>query len=299
MLLQHRVFYRDLLYSVSNTRIRRDRSRKLLPYYYAQFTSSSKRREETPHGGTSYTSYDYQAPRDIHMSYEEAQIRFYSYLFLFPFVFFAIYDLCFIERNSFSGKREIHFFGGLGHKHIGKYISKRIDQKYRECFYRMDTEETERVNNILGIILSKNELSDVLNNSPKVQVLLHSKPGIFLNLDGDIMYITSTLVDMCSTDSELAYIISHELAHYLLSHQAHRLLMYNIPAALTWGNTLSRGSIGAKMNARRFKGGRFLCYYPGYMGVDRFREKDADLLAITMATIAGYILHSVLYIIYI
>lgn len=91
--------------------------------------------------------------------------------------------------------------------------------QHKENFLPQSSPYVQKVENIFRKIVQNNpELESLLNEKFKVSVI----DSVMINAitSGDDLLIFKGMIDLCSTDDQVAYLISHELANHVLKHPA-------------------------------------------------------------------------------
>eukprot|EP00826_Nyctotherus_ovalis_P007238 TRINITY_DN11797_c0_g1_i2.p1 TRINITY_DN11797_c0_g1~~TRINITY_DN11797_c0_g1_i2.p1 ORF type:complete len:278 (-),score=17.99 TRINITY_DN11797_c0_g1_i2:315-1148(-) len=221
---------------------------------------------------------EYQAPsensHDHFNSHSDGKIL--MSLILWPLGIWIVYDLLFVRRNPYSHKREFKLVCQSLESYIcKKYMTKLIYTPYYRFLLKQSTPESQRAKRVFQSIIEENGLFPLKN----WKVLVYDLPNMFvhLSLDKKLILSTKTLL-LAQTDDQLAFLITHEIAHFLLDHNMIRLVKH-------WMNR--RSALRNKKIALDSAESDFdklavinnmVCYYPSYRLLDKFNERDTDIL---------------------
>ena len=222
---------------------------------------------------------EYQAPNesDYDKSNTHSDDKFLISLLLWPVGIWIAYNLLFIKRNSYSHKREFKLICHPFQSYLcKKYMTSLICQPYYRLLLKQSTPESQRVMKVLEVIVRTNNL----NSLKDCKVLVYDLPNMFLHLSMDKKLIVSTkTLLLTQTDNELAFLIAHEIAHFLLDHNLMRVIKHwlNYKARLR-EKRLIQDSINNDFD-KLAELNDLICYYPSYSLLDKFNERDTDILA--------------------
>ena len=121
--------------------------------------------------------------------------------------------------------------------------------------------------------------SEMLYKLETMPVLLSYTAEINAWTDGDVIYIASAMFDFAKSDSELAIILAHEMAHVIKNHKGIRIISSTTAAAMS---TISDAFVAGLGNLVNLGSKLVLLKY------DRHQENEADLLALQIINNAQY-----------
>ncbi len=84
--------------------------------------------------------------------------------------------------------------------------------------YKKDTDEAQLTNKALDRIIKANDLEQHLSSNFEAKVIHNENIGMFMNLDQKFYVSVAVLRATGMREEELALMLCHELAHYLLDH---------------------------------------------------------------------------------
>lgn len=253
----------------------------IMPIFSRKYTKINKRLFSENLKSNSEIS-DYQAPNDPNDNFEDInneEFKFVLNILLYIFGAWMTYDLLFITRNQFSGKRTFKIISKSIESYIAAYyMEKHLYEPYKKLLLKSTTEEHKRVINILRTIIEKNELNHEID---LYKVKVYDLPNLFIIFTPDktLSISTKTLL-LCKNDDELSYLIGHEIAHFLMGHGAKRILLhhFSIKKLIERANQNYTGLSMVNDFDRLTKLNEFICYYPSYSLCDKFEERDTDVL---------------------
>ncbi|CDW80167.1 m48 family [Stylonychia lemnae] len=234
--------------------------------------------------------FDYQAPKDdSYQNFQSTKDFIRRYFILFPLAAYCFYELCFISKNRISKNREYKLFGGLFHSSVlGPLISQRISKAYEGKFYKQDTEEVKLVRNIIDKVVLSNNLIQHVSPYYQVKVIHNENIGMFMNVDNKLYVSVNVLKIAEMKEEQVALLICHELAHYILDHQIQRLLnslghymlkdlgLFKLKSDIKFRDpTLDEFK-------KRTQVQHYLCFYPHQRVMSKFYERNCDTLAIQL-----------------
>ena len=227
---------------------------------------------------------EYQSPNDDSEDEDNKDDLKYALSFIaWPIAFWFLYDFFFVRRNKYSHRRVTKLICRSFEAYISKkYMTNLLHTPYRKYLLKQSTEETQRVINVLKKLIAYNKLTELQN----IRVMVYDIPNMFINLSADKVLIVSTkTLLLAKTDSELAFLICHAIAHFLLDHSNDTILNHY------WSQSSllelsSMQDIGEKNTEsvvddfdRLVPLNEMVCYYPMYHLLDKFEERDTDVLA--------------------
>ncbi|MFA4029811.1 MAG: hypothetical protein GDYSWBUE_001105 [Candidatus Fervidibacterota bacterium] len=96
---------------------------------------------------------------------------------------------------------------------VGKQAAVEVEREYGGALVSgVHVERLQRVGSKIASVCPRKDVSytfKVLNNDEWVNAV---------SLPGGFVYVTKRLMDLCSTDEELAYVVGHEVAHIAMKH---------------------------------------------------------------------------------
>jgi hypothetical protein len=135
---------------------------------------------------------------------------------LSTFVYFTFLK----KYNEISKERELYFINEECENWLANKVSLKIQQKFSNLVFKEDSEENNLVNKVYTDILEKNKIK-VLNKN--VFIIKLPNYGCFLLKNGDL-FVSSSLLDLISSEEELAFMIAHEISIILNGKFLERLL---------------------------------------------------------------------------
>ena len=141
------------------------------------------------------------------------------YLILFPLAAYFFYDMFCVRRNEFSKNREFKVGGRLIEQIVVGPLVTRYLLKTKKNIYRQDTEEVDMIKEVISKVVAANNLADYINLEHLVIKMVHDDTlALFMNVD-QTFFLSVQVIKTCDMrEEELALLICHELAHYLLDH---------------------------------------------------------------------------------
>jgi predicted Zn-dependent protease len=118
--------------------------------------------------------------------------------------------------------------------------------------------------------------------------MINSNVPQAMNLGGGQILITRGLLEQLDTESQLAWILSHEMAHQLLGHLARARQRAAVASAIILIGSLAAGAFGGQLAAQGAAQLGSAAAGVGLAAFSREEEDVADLLALYIAEAAGY-----------
>jgi membrane-associated protease RseP (regulator of RpoE activity) len=103
--------------------------------------------------------------------------------------------------------------------------------------------------------------------------------------DGDKIVVTTAMLDIAQTDSELALVITHELAHNLLGHLSAKQI--NAPGGYVLGAVMESILSGVTRAPGQGANPKLAAKAAGAMAYSKELERDADRVGLTVMAAAG------------
>lgn len=197
-------------------------------------------------------------------------------LILWPLGIWIAYDILFVRRNKYSHKREFKLVCRPLESYVcKKYMTKLVYTPYYRFLLKQSTPESQRAMRVFQSVIEENNLPLLKG----WKVLIYDLPNVFVHFSLDKKLILSTkALLLAQTDDQLAFLITHEIAHFLLDHNMIRLVKHwmNRRSALRKKKIVLDSAEDdfdklAVMN-------EMVCYYPSYTLLDKFNERDTDIL---------------------
>ncbi|KAG4430537.1 hypothetical protein IFR05_013975 [Cadophora sp. M221] len=161
-----------------------------------------------------------------------------------------------------------------------------LKKEWKDKLLGLEDERTRRVHRVLERLIAANHLEKgVLGGKWEVMVVdsLESEQLVVSILPGSKVILNTSSITFCTHDSELAQLISHQLAHVLLEHRRESMSHFSIYTPIMW--------ILITLDWKMLVGQLFILG-----GLDFFvlgkaaqaREFEADRLGMILAAKAGY-----------
>lgn len=141
------------------------------------------------------------------------------YFILFPLALYCLYEVGFVRKNKFSKQKQYKLFNRAFESYVvGGLISSIVAKAKRHLIYKQSTEEVQSVNRVLERLVKANGLDRYLPNLNVVVIHDPCTVLLFMNFNKTLFITTKALEVTGMVEEELALLVSHELAHYLLEH---------------------------------------------------------------------------------
>ncbi len=217
---------------------------------------------------------DYQAPSGGHT---QTDPNYPLFVILGGITLCVLYDTLFVRRNRYANRRTFKLVSrGVEGWLERRMMLRMITDPYSRYLCKQSVPECQRVVRVLDKVLKCNKMEE-----KKVRVQFYDLPNMFIHLGADnVLYVSVKTTILAQTDDELAFLICHELAHSLLDHHATRmarLKLNQISTELSRVQPIQVSEVNTFENLSELN--EMVCYYPSYVLLDKFVERDTDVLA--------------------
>lgn len=157
---------------------------------------------------------------------------------------------------------------------IGKQASIEVEREYGGVIGSgAYVERLQRIGSKIASVCQRKDVTytfKVLNNDEWVNAV---------SLPGGFVYVTKRLMDMCSTDEELAYVVGHEVAHIAMKHArkqiSQRIALGAAASILVPDSEVVRAGVAVALTLHE-------------RGYSRSHEREADKYGVIYMMQAGY-----------
>jgi hypothetical protein len=175
-----------------------------------------------PGNNENFKRYDheYESPENQDITFKSYFERVSLFLIKATALSTFIYFTFLKKYNEISKERELYFINEECENWLANKVSQKMQQKFSNLVFKEDSEENNLVNKVYTQILEKNKIK-VLNKN--VFVIKLPNNGCFLLKNGDL-FVSSSLLDLTSSEEELAFMIAHEISIILNGKFLERIL---------------------------------------------------------------------------
>lgn len=196
----------------------------------------------------------------------------FSYLYIFIFLLVNCSGCA--TTNPATGERHFTFISEQKEIELGKSISENVEEHFGIVSDLKSQSRVERIGNTLVQYCTRK------NIIYHFEILKEKEEPNALSLPGGYVYITEGLFKKLNTDSQIASVLAHEMAHIEARHS-----IYKLQKSLGYGTLMmiieSKGSKRTKEKAIKAINELFLAY-------SRKDEYQADSLALELLSKSKY-----------
>ena len=214
------------------------------------------------------------------MSLQKYKNHVYPLTHLLIFSFFFLLNGCVTtEYNVGTRKQDVYFYSSEKEAAMGRNIAGKISREFKISNNPYDIERINRVAEKIVEVLDRKELSYyfyIIEEDEKGKSRINA-----FSLPGGYVYIFKGLLDILDNDSQLGFILAHEVGHIVSRHHMKRL-------QVSMGYNLLTIATAAAKTSPQFREGLSFALVQILMGYSREDEFNADELAVKYCKLAGF-----------
>ena len=202
---------------------------QIIPLFQSNFkksfcTTNNKSSDNKDHDNASKSNkrydYEYENPEDKEINLTTLGYKILFITFQISLSLLFIYLLIFKKYNEITKMREKYFINERYENWLAGRISNVIKQEFKHNIFKQEEDETIRVQQIFKNLCAKNKIFFPAYNAYVVEF---PSIGALLLKNGDL-FISSRTFQMAESDDEIAFLISHEIAHLVSDKSLHIIL---------------------------------------------------------------------------
>ncbi len=200
---------------------------------------------------------------------------------LFSLIFLSVFVIGCTKQAPITNRSQLITMSESKEKALGEKSYKEILQKSKLSSNKTQVQRVREIGRKIAATTNRNDYNWEFN-------LVENKAKNAFALPGGKVVVYTGILDVAQNDSQLATVISHEIAHALARHGAERVSMNNVSNILAGFGSIILSATAPEYSNTFNKAVSIGSKYVVMLPYGRLQENEADEIGIHLMQVAGY-----------